>query len=345
MVPTVLEALAIEAPTTIRGVTQSPIEGISFAHVFDNAKAESKRHTQYFEMFGHRSLYHDGWRAVCPWPGPSFQEAGAGFGAPITAEKLTELDAKHWELYHLDKDWAENHNVAAEFREKLIEMIATWYVEAGRYKVLPIDSRGTLRLADPRPQIALPRTTYTYYPNTQAVPMNASPSLLNRAYSITADVEIPKGGAEGVLFSAGDVQGGYTFFMKGGKLRYGYNYVGSDLFSVSSQAAVPEGRHKLRFEFEPTGKPDIPRGKGAPGRAQLYIDGKLAGQEEIPLTIPLCLGLGGGIVCGADTGGAVIPDYKPPFRFTGTIFNVTVDVSGDLIKDAEAEMRLVMARQ
>ena len=115
--------------------------------------------------------------------------------------------------------------------------------------------------------------------------------------------------------------------------------------AVSSQAAVPEGRHKLRFEFEPTGKPDIPHGRGAPGRAQLYIDGKLVGQEDIPLTIPLCLGLGGGIVCGADTGGAVIPDYKPPFRFTGTIYNVTVDVSGDLIKDAEAEMRLVMARQ
>jgi arylsulfatase len=345
MVPTVLDALDVEAPTTIKGVTQSPIEGISFAHVFDEPTAQSKRHTQYFEMFGHRSLYHDGWRAVCPWPGPSFNEAGTGFGAPITAEKLTELDAKHWELYHLETDWAENHNVAAEFRDKLIEMIATWYVEAGKYKVLPIDSRGTLRLADPRPEIALPRTTYTYYQGTQAVPTNASPSLFNRAYSITADVDIPKGGAEGVLFSAGDVQGGYTFFVKDGKLRYGYNYVGSDFFSVSSQAAVPEGRHKLRFEFEPTGKPDIPHGKGAPGRAQLYIDGKLVGQEHIPFTIPLCLGLGGGIACGADTGGAVIPDYKPPFRFSGTIYNVTVDVSGDLIKDAEAEMRLVMARQ
>jgi arylsulfatase A-like enzyme len=345
MVPSVLEALGIEPPAAIKGVTQSPIEGVSFAHVFNNAKAPTRRHTQYFEMFGHRSLYHDGWRAVCPWPGPSFKEAGEGFGAPISAEKLTELDAKHWELYHIEKDWAENHDVAANFRDKLIEMIATWYVEAGKYKVLPIDSRGTLRLADPRPQIAPPRSSYAYYPGTQAVPLNACPVLLNRAYSITADVEIPKGGAEGVLLSAGDVQGGYTFFVKDGKLRYGYNYVGSDFFSVTSKSNVPEGRHKLRFEFELTGKPDIPNGKGAPGRALLYIDGKPVGQGDIPLTIPLCLGLGGGIVCGADVGGAVIPDYKPPFRFTGTIHNVTVDVSGDLIKDADAEMRLVMARQ
>jgi arylsulfatase A-like enzyme len=345
MVPTVLDALGIEAPPTIKGVTQSPIQGLSFAHVFDDPKVESRHHTQYFEMFGHRSIYHDGWRAVCPWPGPSFKEAGEGFGALITAEKLTELDAKHWELYHIDRDWAENHDVAGKFRDKLIEMIATWYVEAGKYGVLPIDSRGTQRLAEPRPQIAVARNSYTYYPGTQAVPLNACPNVLNRAYSITADVEIPKGGAEGVLLSAGDVQGGYTLFVKDGKLRYGYNYVGSDLYRVDSKTALPEGRHKLRFEFEPTGKPDIAHGKGAPGRAQLYVDGKLVGQGDIPVTIPLSLGLGGGIVCGADTGGAVIPDYKPPFRFTGTLYSVTVDVSGDLVKDHEAEMRLVMARQ
>ncbi len=345
MVPTVLDALGIEAPETIRGVTQSPIQGLSFAHVFDQPKAESKRHTQYFEMMGHRSIYHDGWRAVCPWPGPSFKEAGMGFGTPITAEKLTELDAKHWELYQIDKDWAENHDVAAKYRDKLIEMVATWYVEAGKYGVLPIDSRGVQRIAEPRPQIAVARKSYAYYPATQAVPMNAGPNLLNRAYSITADVEIPKGGAEGVLLSAGDVQGGYSFFIKGGKLRYLYNYVGSDVYTIESKAAIPEGRHSLRLEFELTGKPDIPHGKGAPGRAQLYADGKLVGQGDIPLTMPLCLGLGGGTTCGADSGAPVTPDYKPPFAFTGTIYNVTVDVSGDLVKDHEAEMRVVMARQ
>ena len=174
MVPTVLEALSLEAPTIIKGVTQSPIEGHSFAHAFDDAKAPTRHLTQYFEMFGHRSLYHDGWRAVCPWPGTSFKEAGKGFGATMDAKTLTEQDAKHWELYHLEKDFAENTNLAEKNRDKLIEMIGMWYVEAGKYNVLPIDARGTLRLGDPRPQIAGERKRYPYYPGTQSVPSNAA---------------------------------------------------------------------------------------------------------------------------------------------------------------------------
>src|SRR5262249_40489593 len=159
---------------------------------------------------------------------------------------------------------------------------------------------------------------------TQPVPSNAGPSILNRAHSITADVEIPKGSAEGVLFCVGDVQGGFTFFVKDGKLHYAYNYVGSKYYNIESKAAIPEGRHKLRFEFEPNGKPDIPHGKGMPGRGQLYVDDKLAGQGDLPLTMPLCLGLGGGFVCGTDTGAPVTPDYKPPFIFNGTLYSVTV---------------------
>jgi arylsulfatase A-like enzyme len=345
MVPTVLEALGVEAPTTIKGVTQAPIEGHSFAHVFDDAKAPSKHVTQYFEMFGHRSLYHDGWRAVCPWPGTSFTESGLGFGAPIDKDKLTELDAKGWELYDIAKDFAENHNLAGENRAKLIEMVGRWYVEAGQYKVLPIDSRGTLRFADPRPQIAVARSSYIYYAGTQAVPINACPPLLNRPHSITADVEIPKGGAQGALFAAGDVQGGFAFYVQDGRLQYVYNYVGSTFQHVQSNIPVPEGRHTLRLEFEVTGKPEIGKGKGAPGRAQLYIDGKLVGQGDVPLTMPLSLGLGGGFVCGADTGSPVWDKYKPPFRFTGTLYTATVDVTGELIKDSEAEMRMAMARQ
>jgi hypothetical protein len=340
-----LESLGIEPPESIKGVTQSPIQGLSFAHVFDNPKVESKHHTQYFEMMGHRSIYHDGWRGVCPWPGPSFAEAGKGFGEPISAEKLTELDAKHWELYHVDTDWAENHNVSEQFREKLIEMIATWYVEAGKYNVLPVDGRGQMRFADERPQIAEARTSYKYYPETQQVPTNCSPKILNRSHAITADVEIPKDGAEGVLLCAGDIQGGFSLYIKNGKLHYAYNYVNRTFYDVESNVAVPEGRHRLVFEFEVTGKPDIRNGKGAPGRGQLYIDGKLVGQNEIPLTMPLSLGLGGGLTCGADTGASVTPDYKPPFKFTGLIHSVTVDVSGDVIKDTEAEMRIAMAHQ
>jgi arylsulfatase len=345
MVPTVLDLLDIEAPTTIKGVTQSPIEGLSFAHVLNDAKAPTKHITQYFEIMGHRAIYHDGWRAVCPWPGPSFKEAGAFFGAPIDKDKLIELDAKHWELYHIDRDFAENYDVAAEHPEKLIELIAMWYVEAGKYNVLPIDSRGTLRFADERPQIAPPRNSYTYYPDTQMVPLNAGPQILNRPHSITADVEIPKGGAEGVLLSAGEVQGGYSFYVQDGKLHYVYNYVSRNFYHVESTVPVPEGRHELRFEFEVTGKPDIANGKGAPGIGQLYIDSKLVGQGDIPLTIPLSLGLGGGIVCGADTGTTVWNKYKQPFKFTGILHSATVDVSGELIKDDEHTLKMILARQ
>jgi arylsulfatase len=170
------------------------------------------------------------------------------------------------------------------------------------------------------------------------VPINAGPTVLNRAHSITADAEIPAAGAEGALLSAGDVQGGFSFYVQAGTLHYVYNYVGSAFYHVESNVPVPEGRHKLRLEFEVTGPPDVKTGKGAPGRAQLYIDGKLVGQGDVPQTMPLSLGLG-------DSGSPVWDKYKAPFKFTGTLFTVTVDVSGDLIKDTEAEMRVAMARQ
>jgi len=344
MVPTVLDLLGIEPPTSIKGVSQSPIEGVSFANSIEDAGAESKRHTQYFEMMGHRSIYHDGWRAVCPWPGPSFTEAGMPFGTPIPAEKLTELDAKHWELYHVDEDFAENHNVADENRDKLIEMIAQWYVEAGKYNVLPVDGRGQQRFAEERPQIAQDRTSYTFYPGTQEVPMNASAQIINRPHSITADVDFKKGD-EGVLISQGGIDGGYVFYVQDGKLHYLYNYVARKIFHVESVKEIPEGASQLRFEFEVTGKPEILKGKGTPGHGQLYIDGELVGQVELDVTNPLALGLACGAAVGADPGSPVTDKYNAPFEYTGKLYNVTIDVSGELIRDTEAEMRAIMARQ
>lgn len=345
MVPTVLECLGIEPPTVIKGVSQSPIEGISFAHTFGDANAPTKHRTQYFEMMGHRSLYHDGWRAVCPWPGPSFTEAGKPFGEPISADTLTELDTKGWELYHVEKDWAENYNVAAENRPKLIEMISTWYAEAGKYNVLPIDGRGVPRIADERPAIAINRTRYIYYPGTQEVPTNAAVKILNRPHSIVADVEIPAGGAEGIFISHGGIGGGFSFYVKDEKLHWVHNYVSRALYHIESSENVPEGRHQLGFEFVVTGKPDFANGKGSPGIAKLFIDGKLVGQIDVPVTIPFAFELGGGVTCGSAPKSPVTPDYRPPFEFTGKIYNVTVDVSGQLIEDKEAEMRIAMARQ
>lgn len=345
MVPTVLDALGIEPPTHIRGVTQSPLQGVSLRSSFDDARAPALHLTQYFEMFGHRSLYHDGWRAVCPWPGPSFSESGRFFGAPIDYDTLIELDAKGWELYHVRSDFAETDNVAERERARLIAMIGMWYYEAGKYNVLPIDSRGTARFADPRPQIAVDRRQFIYHPGTQMVPVNAAPHLVNVPHSVSVFANVPAGGAEGVLYSMGGNDGGFSFYVQGGRLTYGYNYVADQHFKVQSDRPVPEGDHIFSFEFVPTGKPDIPKGKGVPANIKLFVDGTPAGSGDLPVTIPLSLGLSAGVAIGADPGSPVMTDYTPPFPFTGTVKKAMVDVSGEPIEDKEAQMRMYLARQ
>jgi arylsulfatase len=297
-------------------------------------------------MFGHRSLYHDGWRAVCPWPGTSFVESGLGFGAPIDYDELIELDAKGWELYNLNADFAETSNLAENERDRLIAMIGMWYVEAGKYNVLPIDSRGTARLAEERPQIAAGRKKYTYYAGTQVVPPNAAPRLLNVPHSVSVHANVPKGGAEGVLFCMGGVDGGYVFYVKDGKLTYGYNYVADQRFKVQSNGGgVPEGDHIFSFEFTPTGKPDIAHGKGVPAKIKLFVDRKEVGSGHLPVTIPLTLGLSAGVSVGANVGSPVMTDYEAPFAFTGTVKKALVDVTGELIDDKAAQMRMYLARQ
>jgi hypothetical protein len=176
------------------------------------------------------------------------------------------------------------------------------------------------------------------------MPFFAGPRVLNRPHSITATVEIPEGGAEGVLLSQGSAAGGYTLYMKDGALHYAHNYVSRSIHGVSSPEPVPAGAHELRFEFEPTGEPDLPKGRGAPGRLQLYVDGTLVAEGQAPVTIPFAINPGA-LTCGANPGSPVTPDYASPFPFTGTLHEVTVDVSGDLIHDRESEMRMAMARQ
>ena len=346
MVPTILEAAGIEAPQSVRGVAQSPIEGVSFAHTFDDADAGSKRETQYFEMMGHRSIYHDGWRAVCPWPGTSFTESGRKFGDPISKEQLIELDAEGWELYHVAEDFAENHDVAADHRDRLISLVSLWYVEAGKYHVLPVDGRGTARFAELRPQLAPNRDRYVYYRGTQGIPTNVAPVVLNRSHAIVADVEVPEGGAEGVLVAHGGIDGGYGLFVQDGRLCWVHNYVAREYPTVVSTEDVPVGRHRLRFEFEVPGAPDFAVGKGSPGRAQLYFDERLVATEDIAVTTPLSLGLTSPLLIGELRGAPFCPAIEEtPFAFTGEIHSVTFDVTGDLIEDDELTLRRIMARQ
>ena len=200
-------------------------------------------------------------------------------------------------------------------------------------------------MADERPQIAVARTSCTSYPDTPAVPSNAAVNVLNRAHSITADVDMPKGGADGAVLSRGDVHGGYCLYVQGGKLLYVHNHVGMEFMHVESSIVVPTGWHKLRFAFELTGKSDIVCGKGTPARGQLDIDGKLVGQGDMPLTMPLTIGLAGGVVCGAESGSPVRDKFKPLFKFSGKLYGVTMDVTGDLNVVTEPAMNIAMARQ
>ena len=348
MVPTVLNLLGIDPPAAIRGVAQSPIEGVSFAATFDDASAPTEHVTQYFEMLGHRAIDHDGWRAVCPWPGVDFTTAamkGREFGSPITPEVLEELETEGWELYQITDDPTESRNLAADHPDKLHELVRLWWVEAGKYQVLPIDGDVKSRLVVDRPMTSRPRTRFTYYPGLAPIPQPATPKTVNRPHSIEAEVTIPSGGAEGVLLAQGGAAGGFAFYIKDGRLRYGLNYVARDFFGASSAEVVPEGRHILRFEFEPTGPPDFSVGKGSPGRFQLYVDGDLVGAAEVPHTTPSIYELEG-LSCGYDALAPVLPDvYQSPFAFTGTIHSVAIDVSGELIEDDEATLKQLMARQ
>ncbi|HUD29386.1 MAG TPA: arylsulfatase [Novosphingobium sp.] len=350
LVPTVLDCLGVEQPTQIRGVTQSPIQGFSLKSSFDDAGAEALHKTQYFEMFGHRSLYHDGWRAVCPWPGTSFTESGRSFGDPLDHDMLTKLDAEGWELYDLTSDPAETEDLAGTERDRLIEMIGMWYAEAGKFNVLPIDSRGTLRLGELRPQIAENRSRYVYYPGTQVVPGSAGPRLLNTAHSVSVHASIPEN-AEGALFTIGGNDGGFVIYMKGGKLVYGYNYVADERFRIESTSPVPTGDHVLSIEFTPTGKADIARGKGTPATVKLLVDGDVVGEGDLPVTIPLQFGLAAGLAIGSDNGSPVMleDEYRPPFAFTGTIHKALVDVTGEPLEDKEevikGYLKMALARQ
>lgn len=344
LMPTVLEALEIEPPRYIRGVAQSPIHGVSFAYSFDRPSAESRHRTQYFETLGHRSIYQDGWKAVCPVPAPSYSEAPPE-GMLITEETLRRLDAEGWELYHVAEDPTETKNLADARRDKLLEMIALWYVEAGKYQVLPLDNRVVERMTVQRPRVASRGERYVYFPSTAQVPAEATANVLNRPHRITAIVEIPPGGAEGVLLSQGGNTGGYSLYVKDRKLHYVHNYVGAQEFHLESTEPVPEGRVELAFDFQPSGKPDVAKGKGAPGVGKLYIGRKLVAEADIPVTVPLTFSLSVGLNCGRDYGPPVTRAYRPPFEFTGYLEQVELEVAGWPVQDKAARTREVLARE
>ena len=344
MVPTVLDALGLEPPAAIRGVTQSPIHGVSFAHTFDDRPRRPGTTPSTSRCSGTAPSTMTGGGRCARGPGPSFAEAGKPFGAPITAETLTDLDAHHWELYHVAEDPAENHNLADQHRDKLIELIAMWYTEAGKYNVFPLDGSAAQRLMTERPQVAEPRDRVRIparHPDdavlgrpagaatgrTPSPPTRRSPMAAPRA-CCCARAATPAAGRS-TSRTAGCVTPTTTSAGRPTRCRAGPASGGQASAAVRVRAHRQAGPHP---------------GQGLPGRAQLYVDGQLIAQDEFPVTTPIAFNPGG-LTCGANPGSAVTADYQAPFPFTGTLHTVTVDLSGDLITDTDSEMRMAMARQ
>ncbi len=315
LVPTVLDVLGIDMPTQINGVSQTPLEGVSLKPTFENARAKLVREPQYFEMFAQRAVEYDGWRAYSPWQ----------FNKVLTRE---DLNQSKWMLFNIDKDFSESTDLAKKFPDKLEEMKIRWWAQASKYNVLPLDGRGNVRLAEPRPQMSGPRDKYVYLPGGGMVTRAVAVDVRNKPYTITAQVEIPKKGAEGVLLAHGSNFGGYTLYIKDDKLHYVHNYVGIEQYKISSTVDVPTGKVTVKFAFETTGPPEISKGKGAPGIGRLFINGKKVGEGKIPRTVPIAYSLyGDDLCCGYDNGTPVSRDYESNFPFTGTIRRVVVDVS------------------
>ena len=313
IVPTILEATGVQAPVTVNGIAQGPIEGVSMVYTWDkaNEKAKSTRQTQYFEMFGNRAIYHDGWMAATPPPAPPWL---------MGTDKLPELNDYKWELYNIADDFSQNNDLAAKYPEKLKELQALFLVEAKKYQVFPMDNSILPRLITPRPSATAGRTEFTYSGELSGLPDGSVPNTLAKSYSITAEVEIPQGGAEGMLNTLGGRFGGYGLYLVKGKPVLTYNLLGLERFRWEGADALAPGKHKIVFDFTYDG-PGLAKG----GTGVLSVDGKDVDTKKIPHTIPALMTIDESFDVGVDTRTAVDDkDYQPPFRFTGKLDKLTI---------------------
>ena len=316
IVPTILEATNIPAPVMVNGIGQKPIEGVSMAYTWDkaNAKAPSKRETQYFEMFGNRAIYHDGWIAATPPPQPPWLMG--------TAKMPEVLNGYKWELYNITDDYSENTDLSAKNPDKLRELKELFLVEAQKYQVFPLDNSVLERGLVERPSSTAGRTEFTYSGEVPGLPLGSVPNILGKSFSISADVEIPSGGAEGMLNTAEGRFGGYGLYVLKGKPVFTYNFLGLERFRWEGKDALAPGKHTILFDFKYDG-PGMAKG----GTGVLSVDGKEVDNKKIPHTIPALMSVDESFDVGVDTRTGVDDnDYQPPFRFTGKLVKLTVNL-------------------
>ncbi len=331
IVPTILEATGIKAPEMVNGIKQKPIEGVSMAYTFDkaNVNAPSRHDTQYFEMVGNRAIYHDGWIASTTPPAAPWL---------LATGKLTDVNDYNWELYHITEDYSQNNDLASQMPDKLKEMQALFLTEAAKYQVLPLDNTGFSRLLTPRPSAVAGRTVFTYTGENTNIPVGNAPSILDRDYTITADVTIPQGGAEGMIVTLGGRFGGYGLYLLKGKPVFDYNLLdlthyrweGGPLSRGILASALEPGKHTIVFDFKYDGP-----GPGKGGTGVFTVDGKEIASKKIPHTIPLLMSIDETFDVGSDTRTAINDDYKLPFRFTGTIDKLTFNLGPEQLTDAD----------
>jgi arylsulfatase A-like enzyme len=319
IVPTILDATKVQAPAVVNGIAQRPIEGISMAYTFDaaNAHAPSKRHTQYFEMFANRAIYHDGWIAATTPPAPPWA---------LGTAKMPPIDQYKWELYNISDDFSENDDLAAKNPAKLKELQALFLSEAKKYNVLPLDNSILPRIITPRPSATAGRTLFTYTGPNAGIPVSNAPSILNKDYTITAEIDVPKRGAEGMIATMGGRFGGYALYLQRGKPVFVYNLVDLERYrwegGVGGEDWLGEslspGRHTIVFDFK-LAEPGF--GKG--GTGVLSVDGRELARKTVEHSIPFLMSIDESFDIGSDTRSGVDDSYTLPFTFTGTIEKLT----------------------
>ena len=337
IVPTILEAAGIQAPEIVNGIPQKPIEGVSMDYTFGkaNSNVPSTRTTQYFEMACNRGIYNDGWYA-CTTP----------FAAPwlLATGKLPDVNDYAWELYDVTKDYSQNNDLKEKLPEKLKELQALFQAEAEKYQVFPLDNTAFVRLLTPRPSATAGKTVFTYTGVKAGIPVGNAPSILNRDYTITAQITVPEGGAEGMIVTIGGRFGGYGLFLQDGKPVFVYNLLdlerfrweggiggiaGKDLFG----RALKPGQHTIVFDFKYDGP-----GPGKGGTGVLSVDGKELATKTIKHTIPLLMSIDETFDVGLDTRTGVDNTYELPFKFTGKIDKLTFELGPSQLSEVEEKV-------
>jgi arylsulfatase A-like enzyme len=327
ILPTVLDAVQIPAPIEVEGIKQRPIEGVSMAYLFSEPTAPSTRRTQYFELFGNRAIYRDGWIAAttpvaAPWS--------------TSVPSVDVITGYNWELYHVAEDFSEAIDLAKSMPDKLKEMQTLFYEEAARYAVLPLDNDRVMRLNPAnRPSLSPGRTSFTYYAGTKRIPEGVAPDIKNKSWSLTAELNIPQSGAEGMIATLGGLFDGWALYLDKGKPVFHYNFANIGHYEIEAQQALVSGKHTVLFDFKYDGG-----GIGKGGVGTLFVDGEQVAEGRIEHTVAVRFTMSVETFdVGEDTGTPVCMKYDVPFTFTGEIESVSINLEPQPPEVAEAQLR------